>query len=114
MTEEQEKAIYRIEMNKDFAGMDNGCCVVNIADVETILNLTKEQDFRIKSLEQVHEYDMQMIDDVKGKAVELYNQIEYKDEIIKLMAMELENYIEATDKEIKESFENMVQNEQEA
>ena len=86
MTEEQEKAIYRIEMHKDLSGMDNGCCVVNVADVETILDLIEEQDFRIKSLEQVHEYDMQMIDEVKGKAVELYNRIEEKDKIIELMS----------------------------
>ena len=110
MTEEQEKAIYRIEMHKDLAGMDNGCCVINISDVETILSLIKEQDFRIKSLEQVHEYDMKMIDDVKGTAVELYKRIEGKDEIIDMLAEELESYIGKKKEEIKESIENLVQN----
>lgn len=32
MTEEQKEAMKRLKMNKDFAGMDNGCCVVNAKD----------------------------------------------------------------------------------
>ena len=86
MTEGQGNAIRRLRINKDFTDMDNGCCVVNINDVRIALALIEQQDLEISSLEQVHEYDVQMIDDVKGKAVELYNRIEEKDKIIDLMA----------------------------
>lgn len=43
----------------------------------------KRQEFEIASLNQVHDCDVQMIDDTKGKAVELYNRIDEKDEVIK-------------------------------
>lgn len=61
--------------------------IMKIADNRDELQKTVERkNLEISSLERVHEYDVQMIDDVKGKAVELYNRIEEKDKIIDLMA----------------------------
>lgn len=42
----------------------------------------ERKDLEISSLKQVHDYDTKMIDDVKGKAVELYDRIEEKDKTI--------------------------------
>ncbi len=57
--------------------------IMKIADNRDELQKTVERkDLEISSLEQVHDYDVEMIDDVKGKAVELYDKIEEKDKII--------------------------------
>lgn len=57
--------------------------IMKIADNRDELQKTVERkDLEITSLEQVHDYDVQMIDDVKGKAVELYDRIEEKDKTI--------------------------------
>ena len=82
MTEEQAKAISNLKMHKDFAGMDNGCCVVNAKDVEIVLALIEKQVFKIASLSQMYNYDTKMIVDVKEEAVKLYNLIEEKDKTI--------------------------------
>lgn len=53
----------------------------------------RKQDLEISSLKQIHDYDIKMIDDVKGKAIELYNRIDEKDKIIDLMAEEISQSI---------------------
>lgn len=66
--------------------------IMKIADNRDELQKTVERkDLEISSLEQVHDYDVEMIDDVKGKAVELYDKIEEKDKIIDLMAELINN-----------------------
>lgn len=52
----------------------------------TIIELTKRienKDLEISFLKQMHDYDTQMIDDVKGETVKLYKEIREKDRIIK-------------------------------
>lgn len=51
--------------------------------IETVLNLIEKQkaeiekkDLEIVSLEKTHNYDVKMIDEVKGEAVKLYKEIE--------------------------------------
>jgi hypothetical protein len=44
MTEEQEKAIDRLKIHTEFAGISNGCCIANTKDVKTILSMLEEQD----------------------------------------------------------------------
>ena len=54
--------------------------IMKIADNRDELQKKVERkDLEISSLKQVHDYDTKMIDDVKGKAVELYDRIEEKD-----------------------------------
>lgn len=67
--------------------------IMKIADERDELKKTiAKKDFEISSLKQVHDYDTKMIDDVKGKAVELYDRIEEKDKIIDSMAETINNY----------------------
>lgn len=53
MTEEQEEAIYRLEMHIKFAVLSNDkLAVVNKADIETVLNMLKEKDKEIEKLKK--------------------------------------------------------------
>ena len=57
--------------------------IMKIADNrDELQKMIERKDFEISSLKQVHDYDTKMIDDVKGKAVELYDRIEEKDKTI--------------------------------
>lgn len=87
--------------------------IMKIADNRDELQKKVERkELEISSLKQVHDYDTKMIDDVKGKAVELYDRIEEKDKTIDLMAddihgtqVECNRYFK--DKEdVKQYFEN--------
>ena len=85
--------------------------IMKIADNrDELQKIVERKDLEISSLKQVHDYDTKMIDDVKEKAVELYNRIEEKDKIIDLMAEEFKEktlmYTDFTEEEIKQYFEN--------
>lgn len=81
--------------------------IMKIAGKRDELQKTVERkDLEISSLKQVHDYDVQMIDDVKGKAVELYDRIEEKDKIIDLMA----ERVVLTEEEWKEIKEKNIYN----
>ena len=57
--------------------------IMNIADNrDELQKMIERKDFEISSLKQVHEHDVQIIDNTKGKAVELYDRIEEKDKTI--------------------------------
>lgn len=47
MTEEQEKAIDRLKIHTEFAGISNGCCIANTKDVKTILSMLEEKNKQI-------------------------------------------------------------------
>ena len=47
MTKEQEEAIYRLKIHTEFAGIRNGCCIVNTEDVKTILAMLEEKNKQI-------------------------------------------------------------------
>lgn len=71
--------------------------IMKIADNrDELQKIVERKDLEISSLKQVHDYDTKMIDDVKGKAVELYDRIEEKDKIIDLMAEEISKNITNT------------------
>lgn len=38
MNKELEKAIHRLKLHKEGAGLENGTCIVNVEDLETVLN----------------------------------------------------------------------------
>lgn len=44
--------------------------------IETILAELKKKDTELTALQMEHEHDLKMIDEVKGEAVKLYNEIE--------------------------------------
>ena len=57
--------------------------IMKIADNRDELQKAVERkDLEISSLKQLHDYDTKMTDDVKVKAVELYDKIEEKDKTI--------------------------------
>lgn len=96
MTKEQAietlKCFKDNEMQRDKLEIDNRCggwkvgriyksLELNIA-IETVLSMLKQQELEISLLKQTHDYDVEMIDEVKGKAVELYNRIQEKEKLI--------------------------------
>lgn len=61
--------------------------IMKIADERDELRETVErQNLEIMAQKQVHDYDVKMIDDVKGNAVKLYKELEERDQIINAMA----------------------------
>ena len=61
--------------------------VMKIADERDVLRRTVvRQGLEIMAQKQVHDYDVKMIDDVKGNAVKLYKELEERDQIINAMA----------------------------
>jgi hypothetical protein len=66
--------------------------IMKIADERDSLRKTVErQNLEIISQKQVHDYDLKMIDDVKGNAVKLYKELEKKDQIINAMVEYIAN-----------------------
>ncbi len=66
--------------------------VMKIADERDELRETVErQNLEIMAQKQVHDYDVKMIDDVKGNAVKLYKELEEKDKIINAMVEYIAN-----------------------
>jgi len=66
--------------------------VMKIADERDELRETVErQNLEIMAQKQVHDYDVKMIDDVKGNAVKLYKELEKKDQIINAMVEYIAN-----------------------
>lgn len=66
--------------------------IMKIADERDELRETVErQNLEIISQKQVHDYDLKMIDDVKGNAVKLYKKLEKKDQIINAMVEYIAN-----------------------
>lgn len=69
----EQDAIYK--ENKPQSDFDK-FCINHCRDIEIVLNYIEELETEIKSLNMIHEYDMRMIDEVKEKAVKLYEQVE--------------------------------------
>ncbi len=66
--------------------------IMKIADERDELRETVErQNLEIMAQKQVHDYDVKMIDDVKGNAVKLYKELEEKDKIINAMVEYIAN-----------------------
>lgn len=66
--------------------------VMKIADERDELRETVErQNLEIMAQKQVHDYDVKMIDDVKGNVVKLYKELEEKDKIINAMVEYIAN-----------------------
>lgn len=116
MTEEEAQKVLD-ELNEIKPGQLEGNAkrlfeaIMKIADNrDELQKMIERKDLEISSLKQVHDYDTKMIDDVKEKAVELYNRIDEKDKIIDLMAEEFKEktlmYTDFTEEEIKQYFEN--------
>lgn len=66
--------------------------IMKIADERDELRETVErQNLEIMAQKQVHDYDVKMIDDVKGNAVKLYKELEERDQIINAMVEYIAN-----------------------
>lgn len=55
MTEEEEKAMFRLKVCSDFAGLDNGTCIVNKKDVKFDLSYIEYCEDRIEVLQELLE-----------------------------------------------------------
>ena len=87
MTEEQAqaKAIFRLKEHKDFAGMDNGCCVINVKDLEIVLTLIEQQKEQINYLRRSCDRKEECLIEEQQENAELKNKLKEKDKIIELM-----------------------------
>ena len=65
-----------IEILKDLATFDYVIIERGDQAIETILNLIEKQQTEINALNQVHKYDVNMLEEVKGEAVKLYKIID--------------------------------------
>lgn len=100
---ELEKAIYRIEIHKDYAGLANGTCVVNKQDVETVLKELKRRE------EENEEYNKQLDLDyvrenyiAKDKIREKIEELKEKEENMYSRIKELENIVGMSLKQYEE------------
>lgn len=48
----KEEAIKRLNLHKDFAQVNNGCCIVNVKDIETVLSELEELQDDLKIHEE--------------------------------------------------------------
>ena len=93
MTEEQKEAMKRLKMHKDFAGMDNGCCVVNAKDLEIVFTLIEQQKEQIDYLRRSCGRKENILIEEQQENAELENKLKEKDKIINLMV----NHIATSD-----------------
>lgn len=82
MTEEQKEAMKRLKMHKDFAGIDNGCCVVNAKDLEIVLTLIEKQKEQMDYLRRSCDRKEECLIAEQQENAELENELEQKDKRI--------------------------------
>ena len=71
-------------------------CINNLyTPIKTFLQYIDQLELEVRATEKVHEYDVKMIDEVKGEAVKLYKKIDKLNKIIDEMA----KYIATDEKE---------------
>lgn len=58
---------------------------IRIKKLETVLQTSKDIEFQLKASEQVHNYDVKMIDKLKGEVVALNKDLEEKDRQLKYL-----------------------------
>ena len=54
----QEKAIDRLKIHTEFAGISNGCCIANTKDVKTILSMLEEKDKEIQFQKDINKTEL--------------------------------------------------------
>ena len=114
--EEIEKAKKKLEL------MEYKYTLTNNDDkaIEILLQYIDRLEFQIQGKEKEHAYDLNMIDEVKGEAVKLYNKIDKLKKIIDEMSKQLagiaiwnnekeEPIILKDEQEVKLYFENKVE-----
>lgn len=84
MTNEQREAIDRLDKDKDYPLACGDITIVNVADIDTVLSLIKEQQIYIKKYNDTTE---EMNRDIR----KLISEIQKKDKQIDLMAKFIEN-----------------------
>lgn len=101
----EEEAIERLKLHKDCAQIPNGCCIVNVKDVETVLNLLEKKDEKIEkykmmlaencartlnsNLKQKHKHE----EDLEALHLGWKEEIEKKDKIIDEIQKEVRDHI---------------------
>ena len=101
-----EEAIYRIKIHKECAGLENGTCIVNIKDLETLLKeleRLQEENAELKQKERnrhLGKYGENEVHNLINKTL----QEDYipKDKIRNKLEQDKENYIDAIHADNKE------------
>ncbi len=96
--EEIEKAKRQLEImlkcrkkqKEEFSECIN--CNEDIESLEIILQYIDQLENQIQAKEMEHEYDVNMIDEVKGNSVKLYKEIRKQNKIINEMADIIKDY----------------------
>lgn len=108
---ELEKAIYRIETHKDYAGLANGTCVVNKQDIETVLKELKRLQEENKNLKQANTEKANKLIEIidlyiksvpKDKIREKIEELKEKEENTYSRIKELENIVGMSLKQYEE------------
>lgn len=79
----QEKAIDRLKIHTEFAGISNGCCIANTKDVKTILSMLEEKDKEIQFQKDINKTELNRH---KNTEKSLKGIIKKQNRIIDLMA----------------------------
>ena len=66
-----------------------------------LVKYLEQLEFKVKANEKEHEYDVEMIDDVKGEAVKLYKEINRLNAIVDKVTDKLKEDIEKAKERIK-------------
>ena len=93
----KEEAIKRLNLDKNFAQINDGCCIVNIKDIETVLS-------ELKTHEKVTDNYLVQVAELKTKNIELKERL--KNSIPKQVILdkieELEKYRDLAKEQIQE------------
>ena len=79
----KEKAIDRLKIHTEFAGISNGCCIANTKDVKTILSMLEEKDKEIQFQKDINKTELNRH---KNTEKSLKGIIKKQNRIIDLMA----------------------------
>ena len=79
----REKAIDRLKIHTEFAGISNGCCIANTKDVKTILSMLEEKDKEIQFQKDINKTELNRH---KNTEKSLKGIIKKQNRIIDLMA----------------------------
>ena len=84
--EESKEHLKIIERNYTY---NNHYSITDLQAIETLLQYIDRLEFQTQVKEKEHAYDLNMIDEVKGEAVKLYNKIDKLKKIINEMSKQL-------------------------
>lgn len=86
----EEEAIKRLNLHKELAQINNDCCIVNVKDVETVLNLSEKKDKEIQYQKEINKTEQERH---KQTEKSLKGQLKKKDKMIDEIQEEVLDHI---------------------